>query len=432
MIFNRLLKNRVVKNASWIIVCRIIQSLLTLVVGMLSARYLGPSNYGLINYAASIVAFVVPVMQLGLNSTIVQELVNNPDDEGEIVGSMLLLTFFSSFLCMVGVVSFSLIVNAGETETIIVCALYSISLAFQSIEMIQYWFQAKYLSKYTSIVSLVAYFIVSGYKIFLLATGKSVFWFAISYSIDYAIIAFVLLYFYFRLGGSKLKFSLTVAKKMFSKSHYYIVSSLMVTIFAQTDRIMLKLMLSDAATGYYTAATSCVGITSFVYSAIVDSARPSILESVNKGESVFEKNISRLYCLITYICIAQCILTCLLAKPMILILYGNQYGESISALRIVVWYSTFSYYGVVRNIWILAENKQKYLWIINLLGALSNVILNAILIPTFGVNGAALASLITQFFTNVITGFIIRPIRRNNTLIYKGLNPKLLIELIKS
>ena len=67
-----LAKNKVVKNAKWIIVCKVVQSLLQLVIGMLCARYLGPSNYGLINYAASIVAFVLPIMQLGLQSTLVQ------------------------------------------------------------------------------------------------------------------------------------------------------------------------------------------------------------------------------------------------------------------------------------------------------------------------------------------------------------------------
>jgi hypothetical protein len=52
---------------------------------MMTARYLGPSNFGVINYAASIVAFVLPVMQLGINSVLVQELVKNPEEEGKTV-----------------------------------------------------------------------------------------------------------------------------------------------------------------------------------------------------------------------------------------------------------------------------------------------------------------------------------------------------------
>ena len=62
-------QKQVLNNAKWIIVCKIAQSILQLVVGMLCARYLGPSNYGLIGYASSVVAFVLPVMKLGLDAT---------------------------------------------------------------------------------------------------------------------------------------------------------------------------------------------------------------------------------------------------------------------------------------------------------------------------------------------------------------------------
>ena len=112
----------------------------------------------------------------------------------------------------------------------------------------------------------------------------------------------------------------------------------------------------------------------------------------------------------------------LFARLIIHILYGAAYSTAIGALRIIVWYTTFSYLGTVRNIWILAYEKQKYLWIINMSGALANVAINAILIPILGVNGAAIASLITQFFTNVVIGYIIKPIRPNNAIMVQALS----------
>ena len=81
--------NKIFNNAKWIIGCKIAQSLIQFLVGTLSARYLGPSNYGLINYAAAIVAIVTPVMTLGFPNTLVQEYVTNPDKEGEIIGTHL-------------------------------------------------------------------------------------------------------------------------------------------------------------------------------------------------------------------------------------------------------------------------------------------------------------------------------------------------------
>ena len=146
----------VINNAAWIIGCKIVQSLLGLVISMFTARYLGPSNFGLINYASSLAVFIMPVMQLGLSSTIVQEIINDPDNEGKIMGTSLIMTMVSAIMCIIGIIGFVSIVNAGETETIIVCSLYSVQLIFQSLEMITYWYQAKLLSKYTSITMLLS------------------------------------------------------------------------------------------------------------------------------------------------------------------------------------------------------------------------------------------------------------------------------------
>ena len=120
----------------------------------------------------------------------------------------------------------------------------------------------------------------------------------------------------------------------------------------------------------------------------------------------------------------------MLAKPVIWILYGADYMEATSALCIVAWYTSFSYIGGIRNIWILVEEKQRYILPINALGAMTNVALNSVMIPVIGINGAAIATLITQIFTNVVTGYLIKPIRRNNALILKALNPRVLLSLV--
>ena len=73
---------KVINNAFWIIACRIVQSVLGLVISMLTARYLGPSSFGIINYAASIVACITPLMGLGITSVIVRKLINSPEKEG--------------------------------------------------------------------------------------------------------------------------------------------------------------------------------------------------------------------------------------------------------------------------------------------------------------------------------------------------------------
>ena len=425
-----MLKNSAIKNASWIIVCRVMQSLISLVIGMITARYLGPSNYGVISYVSSVVAFALPIIQLGLNQTLVKEFVQTPEREGKILGTALLINIFSAVMSMAGSIAFVAFVNAGEEETLIVCALYSLTLLFQATEMTQYWFQSKLLSKYPSVAMLVAYVLVALYKIYLLVSQKSVVWFALSHVLECFLISVILMVIYVRLGNQRLSLSWRLGREMLSRSKYYIIPSLMVMIFQHTDRIMIKLMMGEAETGFYSAAITCIGISGFVFSAVIDSARPIILEAKQKNAESYEKKVTQLYSIITCISLAQSVVMTLLAKPLVLLLYGEAYGPTATILCVAVWYVTFSYYGSVRNVWILAEGKQKYLFTINVFGAVANVLLNLALIPLWGGVGAAVASLITQFFTNVIIGFIFKPIRHNNHLMIRSLNPKVLMDLL--
>ena len=138
-----------------------------------------------------------------------------------------------------------------------------------------------------------------------------------------------------------------------------------------------------------------------------------------------------LYSIIIYLSLIQCVAITLFAPWIIQILYGAEYAPTVSALQLTVWYTTFSYVGSARNVWILAEGQQKHLWILNLAGAVMNVVLNFIFIPLWGILGAAFASLVTQIFTNIFMNMMIPSIRRTNLLMLKGLNPALLFEMLK-
>lgn len=425
-------RNSIFKNTIWIVSCRLVQSLLSLVIGMLTARYLGPSDYGLVNYAASVVAFVAPFMKLGLNHILVNESMNDSEKDGEIFGTAITFNIFSSVLCIIGVTAFVYVANPNEKITLIVCVLYSFNLFAQALEMIQYWFQAKMISQYTSLTSLGAYLIVSAYKVYLLIAQKSIYWFAVSQTLDYIIVAVVLIIFFKKLSHQKFSISMQRFRKMFSQSKHFIISSLMITVFAQTDKIMLKSMLSSEAVGIYSAAITCAGMTGFVFVAIIDSIRPVVFANKKASKKTYENSLIMCYSIVIYLSLAQSAVFTVFSKLIIKVLYGAQYEASAKALRVIVWYTTFSYMGSIRNIWLIAEEKQKYLWIINLSGATANVLLNAMLIPLMGIMGAAWASLITQIFTNVIVGFIMRPIRESNRLMIKGCDPRPMVRYAKN
>lgn len=416
----RLLKNKEVKNASWLISGRIIQMVLSFLISIFTARYLGPSNFGVINYAGAYVAFFTSLCTLGINFVIIKDFTDNPDEQGVTIGTSLVLRAFSSALSTLMIVGIVSIVDKGEPVTIVVTALCSIALVFQVFDTINYWFQSRYESKVTAIATLFAYLAISLYKIILLLLHKNVIWFAFANSVDYIFLAIFLLGAYKKYNGPKLSFSFTKGKHLLSKSYHYILSGMMVAIYGQTDKLMLKQMLDEASVGYYSLASSVNLMWVFVLQAIIDSMYPTIMKLYKVDKNSFEKKNRQLYSIVIYVSVFVAVMFVMFGGIAIRVLYGEAYLPATKPLKIITWYAIFSYLGVARNAWVVCENKQKYLKYMYLSAALINVILNYFMIPIWGASGAAMASLITQICTSMILPCFIKDMRQNVKLMIQA------------
>lgn len=410
-ILNKIQGNRFVSNTMWDIGGKIFQMVLTLIVGMLTARYLGPSNYGVIGETASYVAFFSVVCQLGFTSTAVKEIMDNTDRQGEILGTTIFFRVCTSIISSVAITILLFIMKGGDRLIVTVAFLQSLSLIFQSFEMIHYWYQSRLETQVSVKIQSIAYIIMAIYKIAILALGKNVQWFAFSTALEAAVVGLFLIIVYQRGEGQKLSVSISAGKDILKRSYHFILSGLMVTIYSEMDKIMLGQMLSETAVGYYTAATKVSSMWSFVIMALINSSRPLIIASKNKGEDLYIKQNKRLYAAIIWIGIAAGLAITVLAKLIIFILYGREYLPSVSSLQISAWYTMFAMLGTARGIWIVCEEKSKYVKYYLGIGAIINVVLNYLLIPQFGPGGAAAATLATQIFTSVLAPAIFKETR---------------------
>lgn len=413
MNFRNILKSKVTKNAGWIIGGRIYHMLLAFIVGLLTARYLGPGNYGLINYAATYTSFFASFCTLGINSVIIKNFVDHPDEEGETIGSAVILRAVSSVLSVIMIMGITLVADRNETTTHVVVFLCAIGVLFQVMDTLNYWFQSRLESKYAAYSTIISYTVVSVYKVWLLATGKSVEWFAVSTSVDYLVVAIVLLIVFKKKNGPKFSFSWKKAKELLGSSYHFILAGLMVSIYGSTDKFMLKQMLNESEVGYYSMALSLCNTWVFVLAAIIDSMYPTILQSFGKDNELFEKRNKQLYTIVFYLSVVVSAGISIFASPIVRILYGDSYAPAAVPLRIITWYTAFSYLGIARNAWIVSYQKQNYLKYLYIGSAFTNVILNALLIPAMGSAGAALASLVTQMSTILFFPALIKELRPN-------------------
>lgn len=415
------IKNKEIKNAGWIIGERIVQMLLSFIAGILSARYLGPENYGSLNYTASFVTFFTSIATLGMDGVIIKKMIEQPKREGNFLGGSIILRFLSSVACSVLVVGIVVFLNPGDKEKFILVSLQSMQLLFQTLDIFDSWFQRYLKSKYISIAKILASVVVMGYKLYLLATAQSVVWFAFSNSLSSIVIAVVLVLFYKKSKAPKLEWDVKAGLYVLKDSYHYIFSGLMTAIYGQMDKIMIGKMLTDTSVGLYTTGLGICSMWIFVPMAVINSFRPTILSLRQSGKmELYNKKLRQLYSFIIWLCIGVSAVICAMAPIIISILYGESYLGAVNTLRIAIWCETFSMIGMARGIWILAEEKNKYVKYYLAIGAAVNLVLNSLMIPVLGIEGAAIATLITQITTSLIAPLLFKATREHTKIVIEA------------
>lgn len=410
----KLTKNRFLQNTSWIVGANLVQMVLSFIIGMISARYLGPSNFGVINYAAAIVAFFTSIANLGMEGVLVNEFTRKEYKNSEVLGTSLVMGLVSSIISSILVVLLVGVLKQWDSLMIVVTFLQSLTLVFKAFNVFDYWFQSKLLSKYPSVIKCLSYIVMSAYKIFLLVTNKSVIWFAFSLGVDTLSIALGLMFCYFVIEKGEIGFNGRLIRHILVQSAPFIVSGLVSVIYTQMDKVMIEQFLNDSAqTGLYSAALTVCTTWLFLPQAFITSARPVILGMKDRNDSRYIVRLKQLYSFIIWGCIAVAAAITICAPIIIKILYGDAYAAAANTLRIVIWYTVFAMIGTARGIWILCEKKNKYVWRYLIVGSIVNVILNACLIPYLGITGAALATVFAQF-----TSAIIAPVFYKETRIH--------------
>ena len=395
---------KVLGNSGWMISQQVYFMILSLVIGSLSARYLGPSNYGLINYGASLISFFTIISKLGLDGVIINEMIKSPEKQGDYLGVALVMRLVTSIISLFAIVIVVRTIEPNNDMLCVITLLQSFAIILQSYEVFTYWFQLNLKMKYVSIAIMIAQTVAGIWRIGLLVIGASVYWFALSASIQYFFSAVVVILFFRREKEKKLKLHCSIrdGKALLCKSYHFIISGLAITLYMQIDKIMIGKIISNEAVGIYTAATTIAALWEFVPTALVNSARPVIIKKYETNHDEYLKRFQQLLLIVSLMSIFVSVGMMLLGKIAIRILYGIQYIEATAPLYILIWSTGFAMIGTVRSIWIVAEGYNKYSKYYILIGAAVNMILNIVLISVWGITGAAIATLISQFVVALI------------------------------
>jgi PST family polysaccharide transporter len=205
---------------------------------------------------------------------------------------------------------------------------------------------------------------------------------------------------------SHWKWSLTTAKNLLRESFPLIFSGFAILIFMKIDQIMLGQMKGNSEVGIYSAAVRISELWYFIPTTIVSSVAPAIYAAKEKSEHHYYKRIGQLLRLLTYISLAISIPMTFLSKNIVLLMFGDGFTEAGSILAVHIWASLFVFMGVATSPWFIAEGLNNVSLGKTLLGAILNVILNFLLIPSYSGLGAAIATIVSQavaaFLSNAV------------------------------
>jgi len=411
-IINKLGHSKVAKNSVWMITETIIQMIISLVINKIVSKYLGVANYGVINYGISFLNFFNAICTLGLGTIAIKYLVNEKEKQGEIIGTCIGLRLISSFISIILISSLVFILKQGDTTIIIVSVIQSFSLLTDTFNTISWWNQYRLQSKLSALATFVAYILTAVFKVVLVYTKKSVVWFAFSNIVQSLILALVLYVIYKKQKSPSFSFSINRGKILLKESYHFIISGLMVAIYTQTDKMMIGSMIDDmSAVGLYSVSVTIMQLWSFLPMAIIDSFKPSLLEIKKNSYERYMVKLKQLYSIIIWLSMAYTFFVFIFGKYIVLILYSEDYLGCIPSLRLIIFGVLFSFVGVVREFWLVCEGKQKYAKYFALFGALGNIVLNLLLIPRYGITGAAIATLSTQFLTAMVVPLFFKDTR---------------------
>jgi O-antigen/teichoic acid export membrane protein len=396
---------RVLSNTAYLGAARIAQLLTSFTIGVSVARYLGPAEAGALAYAVSFVALFSSAAALGLDQIVIRDLAAK-DSAGlaseQILSSAFVLRLLASPAVFLITVAASLMVD-HDTQTRLLIVVVASGVIFQPLTVIDLYFQSRVQSKYVVYAQLAALAAVSTARVMLIHFKAPLLAFGAVTVAETGLWMCGLAYVYRRHRGylPKLIATRQVAFRLLQQSWPLALTGILTSIYINVDRVLVKHLLGNASAGKYAVVVNISTALYFVPIAFGQSVYPSLMES-RRDPKLYALRLQQAFDTLLWLGVAIALPVTLVAEPLMRFLYGAPYEGSGAALAIVIWSAVVTFLGLVTSYWLVAENLQR-IYPVRILASLCTcVVLNLVLVPRWGIRGAAVATVLAQFVASTI------------------------------
>ena len=398
-------------NMSWLVVSQFIISILSFVWTLLTARYLGVSEYGILGSTMAFAGIFNVLNDLGTMFYAVREISTDFDSEQKFMDNCVTLRFFLGMIYAL-VVWIALIILGWNQYAIL------ISMMFVIVNIITYFkyllfisFQAHEQMKYQAITNILTNFFMFVFILIAMYIDSGLIGIMVAYIIGHFI---GLIYCIYALNKNfvtpRFSIDLNFYKILILGGIPFALNNFISFVYYSIDMVMLTQISSSYATGLYNASYKLVDVMGLFYGIYSATIFPVMTKLFKDDEFMLRTTLTKSIKYLSFFTIPIAVAMLFYGKDIIVICFGNQYSEAGTVLSILVWTIYFLFVNGVCITLLNATHKERSVTIIFLITCLLNIILNLILIPRYDVYGAAFTTILSDMFLLFLALIMLRKI----------------------
>lgn len=425
---------KIINNIGWLIFDKVFILLLQFFVGVKIANYYGATLFGQYSYAISLVAFSNIFFEL-INSRVLKKYYTKENFNILVFNTNFFKNSIAIILFFIPIIYkfFYKIDNTLFYLLILLCLDNILMTATSGIEnFFEYKLEAKRIVISNNIVKIISYFL----QYICMILNKGIIFIAIVRCIGSLIRVIILKYQYNssylgKLENKSVKLDIKLIVKIIDESKYLWFSFVSFLIYTQTDRLMINHYLGVEEVGVYTIGMQLSNILAILIGPIQNSLFPKFLELYRNDYQKYYNFYKLTNTIITQFYLIITLISIIVVKYTFKYVYSSQYDGAILIYSILAFSVFIKANGSLQTSHMTIKNITKKSFYKTLVSLILNIILNILLIPKYGINGAAIATLITQFIALFLIDFFIKEYQEQAIIQLKSLNLIYLIKEIK-
>jgi O-antigen/teichoic acid export membrane protein len=404
--------HRLAGNTLWQVGGKWFQFVVAVGVNIGVARYLGPESLGIFTYVLSVVTVLILFSQVGADLYLRMEMIRDPANEPAVIGSTLVLRVVAVALIYTGLIGYAWTLHRGEAEFPLLL-IGGVGLLCMIPDVFRSYYVGHVRADVVAIADLKGFGVASALKIASILLGWPLAVFVVAGVIEWIVPGVLLALAYLRgEGARRLKRSFEAGMRILRESAPLYVSAICVSLYLRIDQLMLKWLWGPEELGYFAASARLVEKLYLVPVALGASFLPTIMGHKAGGDAGrYLANMRRFFEL--NVAVGYGVILGFLFGGTTLVVWalGPSYERTATIMSVQVMALPLMALGIARSQYLIAERMFHFAMWTNLGGVAINIVLNLLLIPSFGGVGAAGATLGTLALVHVGSSFLLRSTR---------------------